>query len=114
MIGIILPITTGSNCGKYGGRDTGGHNGLGGDQLVDGGSNYFLWWEFIYSKVRTCGDFLLSEKLTRNIIKYQPSGYGGTRSLPATHEKSKIAARGPKMADGSEKHFLALLANFAK
>ena len=32
-----------------------------------------------------------------NLFNYQPSGEGGTRSPPA---KSKMAARGPKMADG--------------
>ena len=32
--------------------------------------------------------------------KYQPSGEGGARYPPATPAKSKMAARGPKMADG--------------
>ena len=34
------------------------------------------------------------------LLKYQPSGKGGTRSPPAMPTKSKMAARGPKMAEG--------------
>ena len=32
--------------------------------------------------------------------EYQPSSAEGTRSLPATPAKSKIATRGPKLAEG--------------
>ena len=45
-------------------------------------------------------------------IVYQPSGAKGTRSPPA---KSKMAARGPKMADGvwmSISRLLGVLSNF--